>query len=670
MKQFLSSSVLATALTISSPSMGKTPESIPGTLGDNQSTTLVDNTNQRTTHTLRAMPDYSSLGSLWFEKNYTEVPSREEQKVAIESGVSKAQDILTHMEKKWVITSDETILEEVFRQGKEQSTRIFHNLDTREAGSKEWWKALIELFAIVNFFTLLPWAYGQTIAGAKDGTGTKGITFVAFSGSNLVGMVASFLSWSPLLGSGYAVAFVSAIRTVNALSNRKQLNVSLAIELEEAKRTIQELTQKMAHQGFTIMDENGKPSFTVPYEYFTNNILFSIYNEEWEPLFFSDAYLKELNYTMNEIRDYYKKHGEVNSLFYPEPEALEHVKERLETLKDKPEGYTADFRPRPKWWDPKKKNDNELVLRFHTGAQKIYPINPLSHPIYIRRAVNVSQEYKERAAQWIDALTGEANRTGFEAYFNQKVQCIEQRKSNLQTFPKKIALAFGDIDFFKRVNDLYLHTNADIILRELAACFRRNLYPEDCVARIGGDEFGVICEWATKENLAKKLTDIRKEFSSLVFQIENGVMTNMISCKDKNEAQKFADAINTFESKNAGRCFIWGISFTMGVTGIETKGINSNEDASLLRAKLEFEADTALSYSKKLRDIFPECDSRNAVAYSEFNKDGKLLRIKVLYHTGETKIIEWHETFSKAEENIEKSVKKSLEERYNQEKGS
>ncbi len=78
----------------------------------------------------------------------------------------------------------------------------------------------------------------------------------------------------------------------------------------------------------------------------------------------------------------------------------------------------------------------------------------------------------------------------------------------------------------------------------------------------------------------------------------------------------------------------------MGVTGIETKGINSNEDASLLRAKLEFEADTALSYSKKLRDIFPECDSRNAVAYSEFNKDGKLLRIKVLYHTGETKIIE------------------------------
>jgi hypothetical protein len=72
--------------------------------------------------------------------------------------------------------------------------RIFNNLDSRPMGSKDWLKSLIELLAIINFFTLLPWAYKQTIMGAKDGTGAKAITFSAFTISNALGMSASIIS--------------------------------------------------------------------------------------------------------------------------------------------------------------------------------------------------------------------------------------------------------------------------------------------------------------------------------------------------------------------------------------------------------------------------------------------------------------------------------------------
>ena len=69
----------------------------------------------------------------------------------------------------------------------------------------------------------------------------------------------------------------------------------------------------------------------------------------------------------------------------------------------------------------------------------------------------------------------------------------------------------------------------------------------------------------------------------------------------------------------------------MGVTGIETSGINNNDDASLLRARMEFEADTALKYIKGYK---------NAVAYPEYDANGYLLKISIMPDTEEVIIME------------------------------
>ena len=57
---------------------------------------------------------------------------------------------------------------------------------------------------------------------------------------------------------------------------------------------------------------------------------------------------------------------------------------------------------------------------------------------------------------------------------------------------QKIALAFVDVDDFKRVNDLYSHSVGDRVLKEIAARIRSVIRHDDVAGRISGDEFVVL----------------------------------------------------------------------------------------------------------------------------------------------------------------------------------
>jgi two-component system cell cycle response regulator len=85
-----------------------------------------------------------------------------------------------------------------------------------------------------------------------------------------------------------------------------------------------------------------------------------------------------------------------------------------------------------------------------------------------------------------DSLTQVANRYCFDSYLQAEWQRLTREQQPL-------ALLIGDIDKFKRFNDLCGHTVGDRCLRAVAqtiqAVVRR---PADLVARYGGEEFGIV----------------------------------------------------------------------------------------------------------------------------------------------------------------------------------
>ena len=99
------------------------------------------------------------------------------------------------------------------------------------------------------------------------------------------------------------------------------------------------------------------------------------------------------------------------------------------------------------------------------------------------RAALQSQNRVLATAALVDALTGIANRRGFE-------QELEYRWSLLQRQSlSELALCLLDLDGFKEINDGLGHEAGDHLLVEVARRLKASLRQSDFVARLGGDEF-------------------------------------------------------------------------------------------------------------------------------------------------------------------------------------
>lgn len=86
-----------------------------------------------------------------------------------------------------------------------------------------------------------------------------------------------------------------------------------------------------------------------------------------------------------------------------------------------------------------------------------------------------------------DTLTGIPNRAGGLA-------ALEGALARSRRQGTTLALAFLDLDGFKKANDAYGHQAGDTVLCEVAARLRHEARSGDSYARLGGDEFIVIAE--------------------------------------------------------------------------------------------------------------------------------------------------------------------------------
>jgi diguanylate cyclase (GGDEF)-like protein len=106
-----------------------------------------------------------------------------------------------------------------------------------------------------------------------------------------------------------------------------------------------------------------------------------------------------------------------------------------------------------------------------------------------------------------DPLTGVANRRGFDLAAAAVVQDSRARG-------EPVAVIVFDLDRFKSINDRHGHPAGDAVLRRMGEVLRQDLRAGDIVARLGGEEFALLCgglDAAAAERVAERLrADLRQ----------------------------------------------------------------------------------------------------------------------------------------------------------------
>jgi len=111
------------------------------------------------------------------------------------------------------------------------------------------------------------------------------------------------------------------------------------------------------------------------------------------------------------------------------------------------------------------------------------------------------QHLNEKIQQ--DALTGVANRAGFDRAHQQYVQTHLERRT-------AYSLIICDLDHFKRVNDTLGHPAGDQVLVNFSAMLKRHQTNNGLVARYGGEEFVLLCPDCDNNEATKLAERIRK----------------------------------------------------------------------------------------------------------------------------------------------------------------
>ncbi len=159
-----------------------------------------------------------------------------------------------------------------------------------------------------------------------------------------------------------------------------------------------------------------------------------------------------------------------------------------------------------------------------------------------------------------DALTATRNRRFFDERLDSEWPWARRHS-------RACAVLWLDLDHFKAINDQLGHLAGDAVLEQLAARVAKTLRQEDLLARVGGEEFAVLCR-ATEAADAMTLAErIRRtvEATPFVWKSQNVNVTISIGVATSAESgiETVADLIGRadkrlYAAKTAGRNRVMG----------------------------------------------------------------------------------------------------------------
>jgi diguanylate cyclase (GGDEF)-like protein len=148
-----------------------------------------------------------------------------------------------------------------------------------------------------------------------------------------------------------------------------------------------------------------------------------------------------------------------------------------------------------------------FLLSFEAGAMIVDQTSDL-------RKQSVVLEQKAAYDATHDSLTGLPNRTLFIDRLQQAANSAKRENSILAVF-------ILDLDRFKEVNDTLGHHNGDRLLKQIGARLSAVIRESDTLARIGGDEFGVILPNSQNKGDIEKIAAKIKNVLATSFNLDN-----------------------------------------------------------------------------------------------------------------------------------------------------
>lgn len=152
-------------------------------------------------------------------------------------------------------------------------------------------------------------------------------------------------------------------------------------------------------------------------------------------------------------------------------------------------------------------NDRQVkgVVELHTGDR--FQVGSVHFKFLHDR--DVEHAYHEAIYQMV-------MRDGLTEVFNQRKFQEEGARELARALRhgRPLTLVLFDIDHFKKVNDTHGHLCGDAVLKQISARVNELLRPEQIFARIGGEEFAVLCPETDLEGatvLAEKMRAIFQE---------------------------------------------------------------------------------------------------------------------------------------------------------------
>lgn len=225
----------------------------------------------------------------------------------------------------------------------------------------------------------------------------------------------------------------------------------------------------------------------------------------------------------------------------------------------------------------------------NSAAPIVDPEGAIQGVVMVFQDVSESRQLMDKIAHQAshDSLTGLLNRREFE-------NRLKNSLASCQNGQEHHVVCYLDLDKFKIVNDTAGHVAGDALLKQISQLLLSNVRNHDSLARIGGDEFGLLLESCPvdkaveiAEHLVKIISEIRFAWNKQLYEVGVSIGLVAMTSETKNIESLLSHAdIACFSAKGRGRNQVVVYELNTGESAFHHKVL---QQASRLRQALEEE---------------------------------------------------------------------------------